>query len=82
MFVDVLRVAVIVLVVAFHAAQPYGPTGGEWPVTDPANSGLIPEDSASCLFRQRASYHERDSRSPPSNDTRTRNKLPGVFVDT
>ena len=40
-FVDVLRVAVIVLVVAFHAAQPYGPTGGEWPVTDPANSELL-----------------------------------------
>ncbi len=40
-FVDVLRVAVIVLVVAFHAAQPYGPTGGDWPVTDPANSELL-----------------------------------------
>ena len=36
-FVDVLRVAVIVMVVAHHSAQPYGPTGGAWPVTDPAN---------------------------------------------
>lgn len=41
MFVDVLRVAVIVLVVAFHAAQPYGPTGGDWPISDPANSELL-----------------------------------------
>jgi fucose 4-O-acetylase-like acetyltransferase len=40
-FVDVLRVALIVLVVAHHAAQPYGPTGGEWPVTDPASSELL-----------------------------------------
>jgi len=40
-FVDVLRVAVIILVVAFHSAQPYGPTGGDWPVTDPANSELL-----------------------------------------
>lgn len=36
-FVDALRVAVIVMVVAHHAAQPYGPTGGAWPVADPAN---------------------------------------------
>lgn len=40
-FVDVLRVALIVLVVAHHAAQPYGPTGGEWPVTDPVSSDLL-----------------------------------------
>jgi glucan biosynthesis protein C len=40
-FVDVLRVAVIALVVAFHAAQPYGPTGGDWPVSDTANSELL-----------------------------------------
>lgn len=37
-FVDALRVAVIVMVVAHHASQPYGPTGGEWPITDPSNS--------------------------------------------
>ncbi|HEX6760180.1 MAG TPA: hypothetical protein VF086_17500 [Propionibacteriaceae bacterium] len=34
-FGDVLRVAVIVMVIAHHAAQAYGPTGGTWPVTDP-----------------------------------------------
>lgn len=34
-FVDVLRVALIVLVIAHHAGQAYGPTGGDWPVTDP-----------------------------------------------
>jgi glucans biosynthesis protein C len=36
-FVDALRVVVIVMVVAHHAAQPYGPTGGAWPVSDAAN---------------------------------------------
>jgi fucose 4-O-acetylase-like acetyltransferase len=34
-FVDVLRVGVIVWVIAHHAAQAYGPTGGDWPITDP-----------------------------------------------
>jgi peptidoglycan/LPS O-acetylase OafA/YrhL len=34
-FVDVLRVVLIVLVVAHHAGQAYGPTGGDWPVTEP-----------------------------------------------
>lgn len=37
-FVDVLRVAVIVMVIVHHAAQAYGPTGGNWPVSDEANS--------------------------------------------
>jgi glucans biosynthesis protein C len=37
-FVDVLRVAVIVIVIVHHAAQAYGPTGGTWPVTDPHSS--------------------------------------------
>ena len=37
-FVDALRVVVIVMVVAHHASQPYGPTGGEWPITDASNS--------------------------------------------
>lgn len=34
-FVDALRVAVIVMVIVHHAAQAYGPTGEGWPVTDP-----------------------------------------------
>ena len=34
-FVQWLRVFLIALVVAHHAGQPYGPTGGEWPVHDP-----------------------------------------------
>lgn len=40
-FVDVLRVFLITLVIAHHAGQPYGPTGGSWPVSDPANSDLL-----------------------------------------
>ena len=37
-FVQWLRVFLISLVVAHHAGQPYGPTGGEWPVDDPVSS--------------------------------------------
>lgn len=37
-FVQSLRVFLVSLVVAHHAAQPYGPTGGEWPVDDPASN--------------------------------------------
>jgi glucans biosynthesis protein C len=37
-FVDVLRVAVIVMVIVHHTAQAYGPTRGTWPVTDPRPS--------------------------------------------
>ncbi len=40
-FVQWLRVFLISLVVAHHAAQPYGPTGGEWAVSDPASSDLL-----------------------------------------
>lgn len=40
-FVQWLRVFLISLVVAHHAAQPYGPTGGEWPVDDPVSSNLL-----------------------------------------
>ena len=36
-FVDVLRVGVIVWVIGHHAAQPYGPTGGDWPITGQGN---------------------------------------------
>jgi peptidoglycan/LPS O-acetylase OafA/YrhL len=36
-YLDALRVVVIVWVVLHHAAQPYGPTGGDWPITDPGN---------------------------------------------
>ncbi len=37
-FVQWLRVFLIVLVVAHHAGQPYGPTGGEWPINDPVSA--------------------------------------------
>ncbi|MEM8808493.1 MAG: hypothetical protein AAGF01_20950 [Cyanobacteria bacterium P01_G01_bin.38] len=33
-FIDNLRIMLTMLVVAHHAAQPYGPTGGEWPIFD------------------------------------------------
>ncbi|GAA2093597.1 hypothetical protein GCM10009841_03470 [Microlunatus panaciterrae] len=37
-FLDVLRVAIIAMVIAHHAAQAYGPTGGTWPLTDRSTS--------------------------------------------
>jgi glucan biosynthesis protein C len=40
-FVQWLRVFLVSLVVAHHAGQPYGPTGGAWPVHDPASSPLL-----------------------------------------
>lgn len=41
MFVDNLRVLLTILVVAHHAAQAYGPTGGEWPVGEDPRSRLL-----------------------------------------
>jgi fucose 4-O-acetylase-like acetyltransferase len=40
-FVQWIRVILISLVVAHHAAQPYGPTGGEWPISDPTSSNWL-----------------------------------------
>ena len=40
-YIDWLRVLVISLVVAHHAAQAYGPTGGAWPVSEPERTALL-----------------------------------------
>jgi hypothetical protein len=40
-YVDKLRVALVMLVVAHHAAQAYGPTGGGWPITNPTTSRVL-----------------------------------------
>jgi glucan biosynthesis protein C len=40
-FVDYLRVVLMVLVIAHHSAQAYGPTGGTWPITNPEISRLL-----------------------------------------
>jgi peptidoglycan/LPS O-acetylase OafA/YrhL len=40
-FVQWLRVFLIALVVAHHAGQAYGPTGGSWPIHDPAQAGWL-----------------------------------------
>lgn len=40
-FVDYLRVALTMLVIAHHAAQAYGPTGGAWLVTNATTSRLL-----------------------------------------
>ena len=40
-YIDILRVALTMLVVAHHAAQAYGPTGGSWPITNPTISPIL-----------------------------------------
>ena len=40
-YVAWLRVALIALVVAHHAGQAYGPTGGEWPVMETVRSPIL-----------------------------------------
>ncbi|MEO0825311.1 MAG: acyltransferase family protein [Cyanobacteria bacterium J06639_16] len=40
-FMDNLRVFLTILVVAHHAAQPYGPTGGEWPIFNPERAAIL-----------------------------------------
>lgn len=40
-FVDNIRVLLTILVVAHHAGQPYGPTGGDWPLFNPERAGVL-----------------------------------------
>ena len=40
-FIDNLRLFLTVLVVAHHAAQPYGPTGGDWPLFKPERAAIL-----------------------------------------
>jgi glucans biosynthesis protein C len=50
-FVDALRVAIIVFVIVHHSAQAYGPTGGAWPVHDSAQSNwFLPFYTANAAF--------------------------------
>jgi len=39
--IDRIRVALTVLVIAHHAGQAYGPTGGRWPVFEPTRAALL-----------------------------------------
>ena len=40
-YVDTLRVVLAVLVVAHHAGQAYGPTGGDWPIFNPTRAVIL-----------------------------------------
>lgn len=40
-YIDNLRVFLTMLVVAHHAAQPYGPTGGAWPIFNPERAAIL-----------------------------------------
>ena len=40
-FLDNLRVGLITLVIAHHVAQPYGPTGGFWPIMEAARAPIL-----------------------------------------
>lgn len=40
-FADKLKVALTMLVIAHHAGQPYGPTGGAWPISSAQHSAWL-----------------------------------------
>jgi len=40
-FFDNLRVFAMAMVIAHHAAQPYGPTGGDWPIQEPVRAAVL-----------------------------------------
>ncbi len=40
-YIDSLRTALVALVIAHHAAQAYGPTGGSWPISNPVRSDIL-----------------------------------------
>ena len=40
-YINWLRVLLVSLVVAHHAGQAYGPTGGAWPVFEPERTALL-----------------------------------------
>ena len=40
-FLDTVKVGLTILVIAHHAGQAYGPTGGNWPIFSPERSPLL-----------------------------------------
>ncbi len=40
-YIDALRIALTVLVIAHHVGQAYGPTGGAWPVQEAARAAVL-----------------------------------------
>jgi peptidoglycan/LPS O-acetylase OafA/YrhL len=40
-FFDNLRVFAMAVVIAHHAGQAYGPTGGWWPIQEPARAAVL-----------------------------------------
>jgi len=40
-YLDSLKVLLMVLVIAHHAGQAYGPTGGAWPIFDAQRAGIL-----------------------------------------
>jgi glucan biosynthesis protein C len=40
-FLDNLKIALTILVIAHHVGQAYGPTGGAWPIQEPARAAIL-----------------------------------------
>ncbi len=40
-FLDNLKIALTILVIAHHVGQAYGPTGGSWPIQEPARAAIL-----------------------------------------
>lgn len=50
-YLDHLKVALTMLVIAHHASQPYAPMGGEWPISNPTTSAvLMPFQTVNAAF--------------------------------
>src|SRR5687768_1267247 len=40
-YIDTLRVLLTILVIAHHAGQAYGPTGGDWPIFNQQRAAIL-----------------------------------------
>jgi len=40
-YIDNLRIFLIIMVISHHAAQPYGPTGGDWPLFNEVRNAIF-----------------------------------------
>lgn len=75
-FVDNLRVFLTLLVVAHHAAQPYGPTGGEWPIFNAERAAILgPFFAVNAAFFMGLFFFISGYFLPPACDRKGGNRL-------
>ena len=75
-FIDNLRLFLTVLVVAHHAAQPYGPTGGDWPFFNPERAAILgPFFAVNAAFFMGLFFFISGYFLPAAGDRKGRNRL-------